>query len=336
MNGMNAPKTTAEDYIQFSIASPRIFSATEAARVSDGLERPPAHDAFTRLLTRLEPDSEALWAETQPFVSLDDGVLVLDDSTLDKPYMRHMSLVGSHWSGKHHRVVKGINLLTTLWTDGEAFYPCDYRIYRKPLDQKTKNDHFRDMLSVAKSRGFQPKFVLFDTWYASLENLKWVRELEWKFLTRLKSNRLVSIDKGKVMALEWQPIEETGTEVWLPGYGKLKVFRIVATNGDTSYWASNDLELEPTKRVELGQWSWRIEEFHRGLKQFTGVERCSMRLIRGQRNHIGLSLRAFVRLEYHRVKSGVSWFVAKAEIYRDAVRKYLQKPLYQIPKMSTA
>jgi hypothetical protein len=38
--------------------------------------------------------------------------LILDDSTLDKPYARKMALVTRHWSGKHRRVVQGINLIT--------------------------------------------------------------------------------------------------------------------------------------------------------------------------------------------------------------------------------
>ena len=29
----------------------------------------------------------------------------------------------------------------------------------------TKNDHFRRMLEVAEERGFQPRWVLFDSWY---------------------------------------------------------------------------------------------------------------------------------------------------------------------------
>ena len=36
-----------------------------------------------------------------------------------------------HWSGKHHRVVQGINLTSLLWTDGEALIPTDFRLYDK-------------------------------------------------------------------------------------------------------------------------------------------------------------------------------------------------------------
>ena len=47
-------------------------------------------------------------------VRFNQGILVIDDSTLDKPYARKMELVTRHWSGKHHAVVSGINLITLL------------------------------------------------------------------------------------------------------------------------------------------------------------------------------------------------------------------------------
>ena len=55
-----------------------------------------------------------VWAEAAPLVQRDRGILVLDDNTLDKPYARQIGLVTRHWSGKHRRVVQGINLLTLL------------------------------------------------------------------------------------------------------------------------------------------------------------------------------------------------------------------------------
>src|SRR5262245_41443479 len=120
---MKQPKVQPEDYVQFLLASPRQFTCTEAARVQPDRPAPPAHDAFNRLLTDLQPDPEALWREAQTQIRFGDGLLVLDDSTLEKPYARRMGLVGWHWSGKQHRPVKGINLLTPLWTDGDRHVP---------------------------------------------------------------------------------------------------------------------------------------------------------------------------------------------------------------------
>src|SRR3954467_5880587 len=81
------------DYIDFIIASPKTFSCTEAAKVQPEGPDPPAHDAFTRLLLRIEPDPETLWQEARPLVHRKGGLLVLDDSTLDKPYAQKMGLV---------------------------------------------------------------------------------------------------------------------------------------------------------------------------------------------------------------------------------------------------
>lgn len=120
---MNPAKVREENYIDFLIATPKVCSATEAARVQPEASDAPAHDAFTRLLHRLEPDAAILWQEAAPQVERESGVLVLDDSTLDKPYAQKMELVQRHWSGKHHAVVEGINLITLLWTDGDRHVP---------------------------------------------------------------------------------------------------------------------------------------------------------------------------------------------------------------------
>lgn len=326
---MNKPKCDELDYIHFLVAAQKVFSNTEAARSHPHAEENgPAHDAYTRLLYRIQSDGEALWQEVRPCVSRTKGMLVIDDSTLDKPYARVMELVTRHWSGKHRTVVLGINLISLLWTDGEAHWPCDFRIYAKPQDQLTKNDHFQAMLSTAARRGFEPELVAFDSWYSSLENLKQVRRLGWHWLTQLKSNRQVSTERGGNRAVSEVLIARQGMVVHLKGYGFIKVFRIAAPNGSSEYWATNDLTMTIWQLAHQAEKCWRIEAYHRGIKQFCGVERAQHRSAIAQRNHIGLALRAFLRLESHRLRTGVSWFEAKSAIIRDAVRAYLAHPLY--------
>lgn len=343
---MNPPRAQVEDYVQFMIATQHSYSCLEAGRVqperSDGAAR-PAHDAFTRLLYRLEPDPEALWAEAAAQVECKRGVLVIDDSTLDKPYATKMALVTRHWSGKHRAVVDGINLITLLWTDGERHIPCDYRIYDKVQDGLTKNDHFQAMLRTAHARGFTPQCVCFDAWYSGLENLKQVRNRGWHWFTQLKSNRQVNPDNTGLRALRDCDISPQGTVVHLKGYGFVKVFRIDVPHDDaehnpdgsrqtdhTDYWATSDLTLDELGRLRLSETAARIEHYHRGIKQFCGVEKGQMRLARAQRNHIGLALRAFLRLETHCYTHGISWFHAKLEIIRAAVTHYLANPLYTL------
>ncbi len=172
------PKVDDVDYIQFLIAAQKAFTCCEASRCQIELI---AHDSFIRLLSRQPLNTVALWNEVEPLVEKTKGCLILDDTTLDKPYARHIELVTRHWSGKHKAVVMGINLLTLLWTNGNTALPCDCRLYgednKETEKPKSKNEHFQAMLKIAKDRRFSPEMVCFDSWYSGIDNLKLVRSL---------------------------------------------------------------------------------------------------------------------------------------------------------------
>lgn len=334
---MTAPRCIVLDYIDLLVASPKVVTATEAARVQPDRPNRPAHDAFTRLLHCLKPDSDDLWQAVSPFVTRQGGLLILDDSVLDKPYARHLGLVGRFWSGKHKRVVQGIDLLTLLSIAGDALWPCDCRLVN-PIDgkTKTKNDHFRDLLAAAKTRSLAPQCVVFDCWYSGKDNLQASRSHGWTFLTQIRSHRRVNLDRQSNRPLSELPIAASGTIVHLEGFGLVQVFRIEATNGHTEYWITNDLSMTEGTRLAYAEQAWGIEEYQCGLKQDCGVERAQVRHPDAQRNHIGCALRAFVCLEYHRFTTGVSWFETKLQIVREAVKIFLSKPLYRLPQMNTA
>jgi putative transposase len=333
---MNAPKVSPLDYIQFLIAAQRVFTCTEAATCQPKQPDPPAHDAFTRLLARQPPDTAALWQEVKPLIRCEEGALILDDSTLDKPYAQNMAFLTRHWSGKHHRVVWGINLISLVWSDGDALLPCDFRLYDKPVDGLDKHMHARAMLAEAHRRGFRPRMVLFDGWYASLENLKAIRGKEWHWLTRFKANRLVNPDNSGNVPLKTIAIPREGRPVHLKGYGFVRIFRTVAPDGDVEYWATSNLELTEAERAEWARQAFGIEVYHRGIKQCCGIEKCQAQTEAAQRGHIQLALRAFVRLEANWLRTGISWYQAKTEIIRSAVRDYLAHPRYTLTADSTA
>jgi putative transposase len=328
---MNRPKVREVDYIQFLIAAQRVYTCTEAAQCAPNSAQPPAHDAFVRLLHRQPPDTAALWHEVAPYVPPSCGLLILDDTTLDKPDARQMDLVTRHWSGTPHRVVAGIKLLTLLWTDGTACLPCDCRIYDKPLPTgNTKHEHFRAMLLTAKQRGFTPSLVCFDSWSSSLDNLKAVRAHGWTFLTRLKHHRLVNPDGNGNVPLDTVAIPSTGRVVDLKGFGFVQVLRTVAPHGNADYWATNKLTMRETEREAVAAQAWTIEAYHRGLKQCCGVERAQVRRAIAQHNHLLFAVRAFVRVEVHRLRTGVSWYSAKVALIRNAIRTYLAAPTLRL------
>lgn len=136
-----------------------------------------------------------------------------------------------------HRIIPGIGLVNLVWHGlvGGDSVPVDYRMYEKTADGKTKNDHFRDMLKLAKQRGLKPEAVVMDAWYSSLDNLKAIRDLGWVFVTCLKKNR--QVNRGETLGTLQIPDE--GRQIHLRGYGWVTVFRFVAKNGRTDYVATN-------------------------------------------------------------------------------------------------
>jgi hypothetical protein len=87
------PQVTAEDFIDFPVATPVNATAMEAERTNPVGSGEPSQYAYTRLLHRLEPTNDVLWLEVKAEVYLTSGVLVLDDTVLDKPYAQKMDLV---------------------------------------------------------------------------------------------------------------------------------------------------------------------------------------------------------------------------------------------------
>ncbi len=229
---------------------------------------------------------------------------------------------------------EGINVITLLWTDGERLLPTDFRIYDKPFGGKSKNEHFVDMLLEAGRRGINPEYVIFDSWYSSLDNLKLVsRTMGSHWFTRLKENRLVSVDGGPSYgAVSELEVPVQGMTVDLKGYGEAKVFRTVRKDdGEVRYWATDDLTMGAKKRDELGSTGW---VGHRGLpqrvKQCCGIEKAQARREDAQRAHILLSLSAFLRLEVNRLANAVSWYEAKLSVIRGAIRTFLAYPTIKL------
>lgn len=152
----------------------------------------------------------------------------------------------------------------------------------------------------------------------------------WIWLTQLKVNRLVSQDyQGKAPVCHLA-LDEAGSSVHLKGYGLIKVFRVVTPDGDTQYGAIHALQMRGLQRLSLAEHAWTIEQYHRGIKQFCGIERCQARAAKAQCNHIGLALRGFLRLQRYSFKTGHSWFELKTRIVREAVCAYLAQPLYTL------
>lgn len=102
-------------YIGFLMSEPKSATCTRLSEVMN-----ISHDSVNRFLLRESYEPQDLFNEARKLLNLIGGTLNVDDSTLDKPYSQQMELVTHVWSGKHHRVVKGLNLITLYYTDPQG------------------------------------------------------------------------------------------------------------------------------------------------------------------------------------------------------------------------
>jgi putative transposase len=321
---MDKAKCSLKLYSDFLIANQNRYSGLELSKVAPG---EISHDSISRWLSSAHFNPSSLWNQTQDFVVRNTGYLVGDDTLLSKKYSRVNELAKKQYSGDAHGLEMGISLVNLLWTDGEKYVPVDYRVYQRENDDKTKNDHFKEMLLRAKQRGFEPLYVLMDSWYSSIDNLKLItRKLGWHFICNLKANRQVSVSRGSYMAIaDLGLADKQVRKVWLKEYGLVLVCKLVAKDGDITYLATDDLGLEDYEKF-TGHFEkrWKIEEFHRGIKQTTGIEKCYSTLAGSQETHIFAAFTAFIKLEVKRIKEHISWYEQKAQTNRYLTFNYLK------------
>jgi hypothetical protein len=327
-------KITKQKYVEYLISTPINYTCTNLA---DHLED-VSHDAISNYLRRERLTARHLWELSKGLI--DDGpdaYMIIDDSVQDKRYSRSIEMVKRQYSGAVGGLVRGIDVVNLLHTNGreKAYYPIDFRIYAKEADGKTKNDHFQEILVRAVTdKRIQAQTVLFDSWYASWRNLKLVHRLELRFYTTLKSNRLISLSKEggyiHLQDIEWSEEQmQHGIVVKLKKVPfKVRLFKLVAPNGDIDWIITNDLDATVTKQVaqEASDVRWQVEAFHRELKQLTGSEKCQCRTARSQRNHLACCYHAWISLKVQATKLNKTLYQVHRELFSDYLRAELRKP----------
>jgi hypothetical protein len=157
-----------------------------------------------------------------------------------------------------------------------------------------------------------------------------VRNYGWTWLTHLKAHRLVGQDRQPKVPVRGWVMTGTSAQVHLQGYGRIQLCRVVTPAGDTEPCATKDLTMTRLTRLAWAEPAWTIANYHRGIKQVCGIERCQAHGAKAPRHHIGLAVRAFLRLEWHSLRTGLRWFELKMPIIRQAVRAYLTQPMYTL------
>ncbi|CEG14040.1 transposase (fragment) [groundwater metagenome] len=258
---------------------------------------------------------------------------------MDKRYSNKIELVRRQYSGNEHGVVKGIGVVNCVYVnpDTRQFWIIDFRIYDPGGDGQSKLKHVEEMLNgVVFQKKLPFREVLMDSWYAEKNIMLLIDSINKRFYCPLKKNRLVDdsggVDKYKnIEKLGWSEIEKKEGKLVkikkFPGDYKVKLFRVIVSKDKTEYIATNDISQCSTNATkDKCGIRWKIEEFHRELKQTTGVEGCECRKQRIQRNHIACCMLVWVTLKDYAYKCKKTIYQLKKGLLHNYLINELKNP----------
>jgi len=327
-------KCDLDTYTLFLLAESKYPGCTRLAQIMKDL----SHDSVNRFLLRERYEPKDLFEEINAHINLVGGTLSGDDTVIDKPHSdpRITELIGYYYSGRHHRAVKGIQLITLYYTDlTSKSVPVNYRIYNKQ-EGKTKNDYLREMITEVLDWGLKPKTVTTDTWYSSQSNLKFLKNKQLGFLTGIAKNRSCSVDGKTFTQVQNLEIPDSGLIVYLKNFGGVKVFRRNLKNETSRYYIMYTPEedaLSAISRIEfkeLHSIHWGIECYHRAIKQVCGIGRFMVRTTEAIKTHFFSAIRAFTQLELMRSEDLIeNWYELQRNLSLQVARGFILNHLTQ-------
>ncbi len=246
-------KQMLDIYSDYLIAS---FSQTSATGLSNLVNGEISHDQVTRFLSQEKKTAKDLWLIAKPLVKKiqsPQGVLIIDDSIEEKPYTDENDIICWHYDHSKQQNVKGINFVSCLYQNKAISLPIGFEIVSKTekyIDQKTQKEKRRstktkntmalEMIAQAIKNQVKFKYVLFDAWFSSVENLRLIKQKHKKdVICPIKSNRKIALSLADKKAGWWVVVstleikENTELEIYLEGLEfPLKLVKQVFTNED--------------------------------------------------------------------------------------------------------
>jgi hypothetical protein len=344
---------TLDLYTDYLLSSTGPTTATGLSRLLDGAL---SHDHITRWLSRTVLGSPALWRAAKPVIRQAEAqrkeeefaVLIVDDSVLEKVHTDANELICTHYDHSQQRFVKGLNFVSLLYQTGELSLPIAAELVAKtvpvynPKTQQTshqsaftKNEYVQQMLRVAQQQ-VAYRYLLADSWYASAENMQLVRALGHDFIFALESSRTVALSAEARAAGQFQAVQTLA----FPDKQPLRVYlrsvqeavlvtRQVFINQDgrqgTLYLVSSDTDLTQAQLTTIYQRRWKVEEYHKSLKQNTSMGGSPTKIPATQTTHFFAALLAYSKLEILKLKHGLGHFRLKAQLYAVGLKAMYQQ-----------
>lgn len=303
---------------------------------------------MTRSLGGPARTSADVWRISKPFVrqiQRTAGVLILDDSIAHKPYSDENEIVCWHYDHSTGQMAKGINFLTSLYYCQSVALPVGFVLIAKTeqyVDKKdgkskrrsptSKNEYYRRLAQQAVDNQIPFQYVLNDVWYASAENMRFVKqELHKDFVMPVKTNRKVALSVAEQQQRQFVRVDTLSLEpnrtytVYLEDVDfPLLLVKQLFANEDGSqgilYLVTSETTLTYDQLTTLYRTRWPVEPYHKSLKQNASLEKSPTHTVATQTNHFGAALCSYIKLELLKVNLKTNHFALKTKLYTQAVQ----------------
>lgn len=346
-------------YTDYLIASFDYTTATDMSKMLNGVL---SHDQISRFLNQGLLTQKDYWKCVKPLVRRiehPDGIIKIDDTIEEKPHTKENDIICWHYDHSkkgRDKNVKGINIVNFLYQNPEVeldylSIPVAYELIKKTepwFDKKSgkvkrrspisKHEMVQKRLRILQSLNkVKFKYILWDTWFSSSENFKFVHyELKKYFVAALKSNRKAALSEEDKLNGKYKRVDELNVQkdhaipVWLKGLEfPIRLTKQIFQNKDGSngelYIVTNDLVLTAEASCTIYQTRWGVEELHKSLKQNVGLEQSPTKIESTQSNHIFASMIAWIKLEMLSKMKQTNHFALKNQLYIKAIKASFEK-----------
>ena len=132
----------------------------------------------------------------------------------------------------------------------------------------------RGMIAQALANGLIFKYILGDSWFASVANMSFIEKKKKFFIFDMQTNRLAAMSEAERKNGRWTRIDKLAipnnkpVKVWLKDLGlPVWLTKQIFTNKDGAtgdrFLVTNDLSLTDEQFTTIYKKRWSVEEYHR-------------------------------------------------------------------------
>lgn len=232
-------------------------------------------------------------------------VFIIDDSFVERPGSKKVELLAKVYDHASKKFSYGFRMLTLGWSDGNTFLPVNSCMLstenkknrineaksidsssngkkRRDQAQKKATEVVPELLKKALDHGISADYVLFDTWFSSPKEIRFIRELELHVIAMVKKSSKVyyryngeklsapqiyrsnNKRRGKSKYLLSVEVEICSDDSVIPA--KLVFVRNRSRKKEYLVLVSTDTSLTEEEIIRLYGYRWDIEVFFKTCK----------------------------------------------------------------------